>query len=265
MASWLDAVMEGYGQIPESSAQTVDPLELERKKAFRDKLIRQTQLSQSSSEQPKPNNYDPNGEPLDTGRIGDLFGIVASGSMGLAGPALKGLSTLKQEKVGMYDTPKEEGISGLFQQLGSDDSVNKGIGQVLSAVNPMLGMVYGVARAFGFNPTQGVRDYRASDKNQRIAAGYNGRFFGNGSWQPVSPYSPTGTYSGSGYGNMAGPGSGSNGTPLNYTAGTTQYGYSNPAASYGGIPSNSGNYSNNYSSNGSESNDGMAGGTGGQM
>jgi len=102
------------------------------------------------------------------------------------------------------------------EDIGADLG-NWGIGKALTAVNPMLGGVYGLARLFGFDPTRGAMDYSKSDIEQRFNAGYNGGFWGGGagnrgSWNATNGSVGTNnTYSGSGYGNTAGPGSGGTG------------------------------------------------------
>jgi len=110
------------------------------------------------------------------------------------------------------------------------DMFNSGLGTVIGAANPIAGLGYGLARLFGFDSARAMSDYAKSDIAQRFDAGYQGGVWGGsgrGSWTPTAPDSPTNTYSGSGYGNTAGPGSGSGYTP-------STYGYSNPASSYGG-------------------------------
>jgi hypothetical protein len=97
-------------------------------------------------------------------------------------------------------------------EMGYDIS-NSLLGTGLGMVNPALGLGYNLARMFGLDVSRGISDYSKSDISQRFDAGYNGGFWGGGpgnrgSWSPTAPDSPTNTYSGSGYGNTAGPGSG---------------------------------------------------------
>jgi len=170
------------------------------------------------------------------GGSGDWKGMAAGGAGTLAsmfaGNKLPGIGGLVGSVVGGKLNGKDNGEIGL-------DAANSLLGSGLSALNPILGGAYSLAKLFGLDVARGTRDYTKSDITQRFGAGLNGGYWGGGagnrdSWNPVSPYNPTGTYSGSGYGNTAGPGSGSNGTPNNYTQATQTYGYSNPASSYAG-------------------------------
>lgn len=121
-------------------------------------------------------------------------------------------------------------------EMGYDIS-NSLLGTGLGMVNPALGLGYNLARMFGLDVSRGISDYSKSDISQRFDAGYNGGFWGGGpgnrgSWTPTAPYSPTNTYSGSGYGNTAGPGSGG-------YKGESSFGGYSPTMNYG---SNSGSY-----------------------
>lgn len=175
------------------------------------------------------------------GLYGALANMALQGSSGnWKGAVTTGAGTLTN----LFNKGQIPGLGGVVGNLTSgllnkkspeDIGINIGnslIGTGVGLLNPVLGTVYGLARLFGLDPIRGVQDYAKSDYNYATNAGYNGGFFGDRSWNPVAPYNPTGTYSGSGYGNTAGPGSGSNGTPINYTESTQHYGYSNPASSY---------------------------------
>ena len=158
------------------------------------------------------------------GTLGGLFtNIATKGSV----PGLPGVvSSLASGLV--------NGKSGT--EIGYDIS-NSLLGTGLGMVNPALGFGYNLARMFGLDVSRGISDYSQSDINQRFEAGYNGGFWGGGpgnrgSWSPTAPYSPTNTYSGSGYGNTAGPGSGG-------YKGESSFGGYSPTMNYG---SNSGSY-----------------------
>lgn len=187
-----------------------------------------------------------------------LYGILTQmaltgGSGNWKGAASQGAGTLAS----IFGGNKIPGIGGITSNVVSGllgnkskeeigiDAGNSLIGTGASMINPMFGTVYGLARLFGFDPIRGYIDHSKSDYDLATKAGYNGGYFASnrGSWNPTAPYSPTNTYSGSGYGNTAGPGSGSNGTPNNYTSATQHYGYSNPASSYAGQTSYSGDTS----------------------
>ena len=173
--------------------------------------------------------------------LGSLFTNVATkGSI----PGLPGVvGSLASGLIG--DKSKEEIGQNVFNSL---------LGTGLGMVSPALGLGYNLARMFGLDVSRGISDYSKSDISQRFDAGYNGGFWGDGSWSPTAPYSPTNTYSGSGYGNTAGPGSGgttsnsssssgypSSGSWSSYSSGSayssdsdSSSSYSNPASSYGG-------------------------------
>jgi len=219
-------------------------------------------ITSSSGSSPTGNKYNPNstgrmpswlpaiagqgtsiitGDPLFgtltrlalTAGAGDWKGAVAGGSGTLAsifaGNKIPGIGGITSTIVGGK-------LRGRSNEDIAIDTGNSLIGTGLSMSNPMFGTVYGLARLFGFDPIRGAIDHSRSDYDLATQAGYNGGWFAQnrGSWNPTAPYNPTGTYSGSGYGNTAGPGSGSNGTPTNYTQSTQHYGYSNPASSYAG-------------------------------
>jgi hypothetical protein len=200
-----------------------------------------------------------NSSPLSTGIGGAVTGGVTSAAGGAAGLP-KWLTGLAPQGVGMagqalnlpnvITSPLASLAKGLLSndmKFGEKDNTGMTDGVINSllkagatALIPGIGLPLSVLSMFGFNPSQGIRDWAQSDSSQRDNAGYNGGFFGNGSWSATNgAASPTGTYSGSGIGNTQGPGSGSNGTPTNYTAATSQYGYNNPASSYASQPSQS--------------------------
>lgn len=168
-----------------------------------------------------------------TGASGNWKGAVSQGAGTLAsifaGNKIPGIGGITSTIVGGK-------LRGHSNEDIAIDTGNSLIGTGLSMANPMFGTVYGLARLFGFDPVRGAIDHSRSDFDLATRAGYHGGYFTSdrGSWSPTAPYNPTGTYSGSGYGNTAGPGSGSNGTPTNYTNSTQHYGYSNPASSYAG-------------------------------
>ena len=219
-------------------------------------------ITSSSGSSPTGNKYNPNstgrmpswlpaiagqgagiisGDPLFgtltrlalTAGAGDWKGAVAGGAGTLAsmfaGDKIPGIGGITSTIVGGK-------LRGRSNEDIAIDTGNSLLGTGLSMANPMFGTVYGLARLFGFDPIRGAIDHSRSDFDLATQAGYNGGWFAQNreSWNPTAPYSPTNTYSGSGYGNYAGPGSGSNGTPTNYTASTQHYGYSNPASSYAG-------------------------------
>lgn len=133
-------------------------------------------------------------------------------------------------------------------EMGYDIS-NSLLGTGLGMVNPALGLGYNLAQMFGLNVSRGISDYSKSDINQRFDAGYNGGFWGDGSWTPTAPYSPTNTYSGSGYGNTAGPGSGGYKGESSYGGYSPTMNYSSNSDSYWSGPSTSSS-SSSYSSSG---------------
>jgi len=145
--------------------------------------------------------------------------------------------------------------------IDTDKMINMGIGKAISAINPMAGMAYGLANLFGLNTAQGFRDTMRSDIDERYDAGYNGGFWGNGSWSPEAPDSPTQTYSGSGIGNTAGPGSGgiSVGDAYGVTGFGPNLGASDSGSSvvdYGGLNTGSGSgFDSGSWSGGSSSNE----------
>ena len=191
----------------------------------------------------------------------------------LRGDKANAVSTLSGLFTNEITDGKVPGLAGVVSSLASGlvkgksatemgyDISNSLLGTGLGMVNPALGLGYNLARMFGLDVSRGISDYSQSDINQRFEAGYNGGFWGGGpgnrgSWNPTAPYSPTNTYSGSGYGNTAGPGSGG-------YKGESSFGGYSPTMNYG---SNSGSYwsgssgsswsSDNSSDSDSESSDG---------
>ena len=169
------------------------------------------------------------------GTLGSLFTNVATkgsipGLPGVVGSVASGL---------IGDKSTEEIGQSVFNSV---------LGTGLGMVNPALGYGYNLARMFGLNVSRGISDYSKSDISQRFDAGYNGGFWGDGSWSPTAPYSPTNTYSGSGYGNTAGPGSSgyswsssssssgypSSGSWSSYSSGSAYSSDSDSESSYGG-------------------------------
>jgi hypothetical protein len=208
------------------------------------------------------NNYNgsSSGQPQSaTGTMPSWLPIVASTGMSLAGQPLLGGVLSSGLKMAQGDTANALGtLAGLFTSQASegklpsglvgtlvsglyrgDDStklggnlLNSGLGYLAGAINPMAGLAYSLARMAGLNVAQGIADNSKSDATQRTDAGYNGGYFGNGSWSVQNPYSPTNTYSGSGYGNIAGPGSNMGTTEGGYTPSSNPSGYS-PGSAYG--------------------------------
>lgn len=181
------------------------------------------------------------------GALGSAATNLARGNTAGATGTLASLFTnaVSKGKIpgGMVGTLVSDMVQGKDAKEIGMDLANSGLGYGLSALNPIAGIGYNVARMFGLDVSRGIDDYSKSDISQRFDAGYNGGFWGGGSgnrgsWNPTAPYSPTNTYSGSGEGNTAGPGSGGlaySGTSSNSgTQSSSNSGYSNPATSYGG-------------------------------
>lgn len=178
--------------------------------------------------------------------IGAAFTSLARGDRAGAAGTLGGLFTNIATKGSV------PGLAGVVSSLASGlvkgksasemgyDISNSLLGTGLGMVNPVLGLGYNLARMFGLDVSRGISDYSKSDISQRFDAGYNGGFWGDRSWTPTAPYSPTNTYSGSGYGNTAGPGSG----------GTTSYGGYSPTMNNNNDSYWSGSSSNSSSSSG---------------
>ena len=206
-------------------------------------------ITSSSGSSPTGNKYNPNS----TGRMPSWLPAIAGQGAGIiSGDPLFGTLTRLALTAGAGDWKGAvAGGAGTLAGMFAGDKI-PGIGGITSTIvggklrgrsnediaidtgNSLIGT--GLSRLFGFDPIRGAIDHSKSDYDLATKAGYHGGFFTSdrGSWSPTAPYSPTNTYSGSGYGNYAGPGSGSNGTPTNYTASTQHYGYSNPASSYAG-------------------------------
>ena len=201
------------------------------------------------------------GSPGITGRMPSWGPTVVGTGLSLAGAGIAApigaaaTSLMRGDKAGAVSTlsrlftneitdGKVPGAAGVVSSLASGlvngksateigyDISNSLLGTGLGMVNPALGLGYNLARMFGLDVSRGISDYTKSDINQRFDAGYNGGFWGDRSWTPTAPYSPTNTYSGSGYGNTAGPGSGG-------YKGESSFGGYSPTMNYG---SNSGSY-----------------------
>ena len=167
------------------------------------------------------------------GAVGTLAGLFINDITEGKVPGLAGLAgTLASGLVG--DKSANEIGQGL---------VNSGFGTLLSMANPLAGIAYSLARNLGFNPARGISDYSKSDIDQRFDSGYQGGFWGSNSWVPTS-------VSGSGEGNITGPGTGSgyvpSSNPSGYDTGSA-YGSSGYGPKYSSSSSSS---SSSYSSSG---------------
>jgi len=241
----------------------------------------------SSNSGQTENNYNQKpytGNPNPLGIPGWAPTVVGTGlslaNAGIAAPlGAAATSLLRGDKAGAVSVlsglftneitdGKVPGLAGVVSSLASGlvkgksatemgyDISNSLLGTGLGMVNPALGLGYNLARMFGLDVSRGISDYSKSDISQRFDAGYNGGFWGGGpgnrgSWTPTAPYSPTNTYSGSGYGNTAGPGSGG-------YKGESSFGGYSPTMNYG---SNSGSYwsgSSGYSSSNDSSDSGSS-------
>lgn len=195
------------------------------------------------------------GTGLSLAGAGIVAPLGAAATSLLRGDKAGAVSTLSGLFTNEITDGKVPGLAGVVSSLASGlvkgksatemgyDISNSLLGTGLGMVNPALGLGYNLARMFGLDVSRGISDYSKSDISQRFDAGYQGGFWGGGpgnrgSWIPTAPYSPTNTYSGSGYGNTAGPGSG----------GTTSYGGYSPT-----MNNNNNSYWNGSSSNSSSS------------
>ena len=206
------------------------------------------------------NTYDPDGKHLNIPSWAPLAANVGFGLAGLpkvgaissaAGSLMRGdtaggIGKLSSLFTNNITKGKYHGLGSLVGTLakglvnGDDigtiggDLLNTGLGSALSAVNPALGLGYGIARLFGLDVSRGIADHLRSDYDLATKAGYNGGFWGDSSWTPTAPYNPNGTYSGSGYGNTAGPGSTYKGEPThNYGTINTGVGSGFNSANWG--------------------------------
>ncbi len=225
------------------------------------------------------------GNPGITGRMPGWAPTVVGTGLSMAGAGIAApigaasMSLMRGDKAGAVSIlsglftneitdGKVPGLAGVVSSLASGlvkgksasemgyDISNSLLGTGLGMVNPALGLGYNLARMFGLDVSRGISDYSKSDINQRFDAGYNGGFWGGGpgnrgSWSPTAPDSPTNTYSGSGYGNTAGPGSsgysGSSGS--SWSSESSGSSYSSGSSGYSGSSDNSSD-SNSESSDG---------------
>jgi len=192
MASWLDEAMAKYGGITEAppvpaTSPYVDPLEQERLKRLQAGKQQQTVQPGSSSSSGNVglqfglSTQQPTQQPVvkDSGSIGEGFGLKTSNR-----------DTVPVSERSMRAGIGESLLSSLMQGLGperTNDATNIGIGQLVGAAfGPVGSGVYNVARAFGFNPAQGI-----SEMNGGYAGtpGFQGGFWGKqGIGEGIDPY-----------------------------------------------------------------------------
>jgi len=177
----------------------------------------------------------------------NLLGAGAYSGLGSAavnfaqGNTAAGTGNLASTLTSLFNKGNVPGLSGAVGTLASglmgDKSAseigyglaNSGLGTLFTMANPLAGAAYSVARMLGFNPAQGIASM-FDTRNYGEEGGHIGGFC-------TKPSEYTGYTPGQAY--EPGTNNLSTGNTAGYSAGTAHYGYSNPAASYGGYTTSS--------------------------